>query len=75
MSIPKCTKIIISKCTFVIINYCYFSYFPLILQFSKWGEVFSDITIANAILDRLIHHSSIIKITGHSYRLKGKVDC
>ncbi|WP_202708634.1 IS21-like element helper ATPase IstB [Sporosalibacterium faouarense] len=42
--------------------------------FSKWGEVFSDITLANAILDRLIHHSSIIKITGPSYRLKGKVE-
>jgi len=42
--------------------------------FSKWGEVFSDITLANAILDRLIHHSSIIKITGLSYRLKGKMD-
>ena len=42
--------------------------------FSKWGEVFSDITLANAILDRLIHHSSIIKITGPSYRLKGKMD-
>ncbi|HKM40333.1 MAG TPA: IS21-like element helper ATPase IstB [Patescibacteria group bacterium] len=42
--------------------------------FSKWGEVFSDVTLANAILDRLIHHSSIIKITGPSYRLKGKMD-
>ncbi|MEA4825414.1 MAG: IS21-like element helper ATPase IstB [Clostridium sp.] len=42
--------------------------------FSKWGEVFSDITLANAILDRLIHHSSVIKITGPSYRLKGKVE-
>lgn len=42
--------------------------------FSKWGEVFSDITLANAILDRLIHHSNIIKITGPSYRLKGKVE-
>lgn len=42
--------------------------------FSKWGEVFSDITLANAILDRLIHHSTIIKITGPSYRLKGKVE-
>lgn len=43
-------------------------------MFSKWGEVFSDVTLANAILDRLIHHSSIIKITGPSYRLKGKMD-
>lgn len=42
--------------------------------FSRWGEVFSDITLANAILDRLIHHSTIIKITGPSYRLKGKVE-
>ena len=42
--------------------------------FSKWGEVFSDSTIANAILDRLLHHSHIVKITGHSYRLKGIYD-
>lgn len=42
--------------------------------FSKWGEVFSDVTLANAILDRLIYHSNIIKITGPSYRLKGKID-
>lgn len=38
--------------------------------FSKWGEVFSDITLANAILDRLLHHSHIIKIVGPSYRTK-----
>ena len=42
--------------------------------FSKWGEVFSDNTLANAILDRLLHHSNIIKITGPSYRLKDKLD-
>ena len=42
--------------------------------FSKWGEVFSDNTLANAILDRLLHHSSSIKITGSSYRLKGKIE-
>lgn len=41
--------------------------------FSKWGELFGDATIANAILDRLIHHSHIINITGQSYRLKNKV--
>lgn len=38
--------------------------------FSKWGEVFSDLTLANAILDRLLHHSHIIKIIGPSYRTK-----
>lgn len=40
--------------------------------FSKWGEVFGDAVIANAILDRILHHCDIIKITGTSYRLKGK---
>jgi DNA replication protein DnaC len=42
--------------------------------FSKWGEVFDDPVIANAILDRLIHHSHIIKIKGPSYRMKDKLD-
>lgn len=36
----------------------------------KWGEVFNDNTIATTIIDRLVHHSSIIKITGRSYRIK-----
>jgi len=40
---------------------------------SKWGEVFNDNTIASAIIDRLVHHSSIIKITGRSYRIKDKI--
>jgi DNA replication protein DnaC len=43
-------------------------------SFSKWGEVFGDSTIANAILDRLLHHSHVIKITGNSYRTKGKIE-
>ena len=42
--------------------------------FSKWGEVFSDSILANAILDRLLHHSEIIKITGPSYRIKDKME-
>ncbi|MGI6759459.1 MAG: ATP-binding protein [Bacilli bacterium] len=42
--------------------------------FSKWGEVFGDITIANAILDQLLHHSHIIKIAGRSYRIKDKIE-
>lgn len=40
--------------------------------FSKWGDVFGDNVIANAIIDRLVHHCEIIKITGMSYRIKGK---
>ena len=38
--------------------------------FSKWADVFSDAVLASAILDRLLHHSHILKITGPSYRLK-----
>ena len=40
---------------------------------SKWGDVFGDYTLANAIIDRLVHRSYIIKITGQSYRIKGKL--
>lgn len=40
---------------------------------SRWGEVFGDNVLANAILDRLIHHSHIINITGRSYRTKDKI--
>ena len=39
-------------------------------RFSKWGEVFADNMLANAILDRLLHHSYVFNITGDSYRLK-----
>ena len=42
--------------------------------FRKWAEIFSDLTLANAILDRLLRHSHIIKITSPSYRLKDKMD-
>lgn len=42
--------------------------------FSKWGDVFSDSVLANAILDRLLHHSHIIKIIGPSYRTKDVID-
>lgn len=40
---------------------------------SKWGEVFNDNTIATAIIDRLVHHSSVIKITDKSYRIKDMI--
>ena len=42
--------------------------------FNKWGEVFSDNVLANAILDRLLHHSTIINIKGASYRIKDKLE-
>lgn len=33
-----------------------------------WGQVFGDQVIATAILDRLLHHSTIVNIKGESYR-------
>ena len=40
--------------------------------FSKWGEIFGSPTLANAVLDRLLHHSQIVSIKGPSYRLREK---
>ncbi|MFN7093909.1 MAG: IS21-like element helper ATPase IstB [Burkholderiales bacterium] len=43
------------------------------LTFTKWKEVLNDDeALTAAILDRLIHHSSIVLIQGDSYRLKQK---
>jgi DNA replication protein DnaC len=38
----------------------------------EWGEIFGDVVIAAAILDRLLHHSNVLTIRGESFRLKGK---
>lgn len=38
--------------------------------FSQWNDIFSDVTIASAILDRVLHHCTVINIKGESYRLK-----
>lgn len=43
------------------------------ITLSRWGELFQNTEIAAAILDRLVHHTKIFKITGKSYRLKGKL--
>jgi DNA replication protein DnaC len=39
---------------------------------SEWGLVFGDEVLATAILDRLLHHSHTLMITGESYRLREK---
>jgi DNA replication protein DnaC len=41
--------------------------------FGDWGRVFADDAVmASAALDRLLHRSTVINITGDSYRLKEK---
>ena len=39
-------------------------------SFTKWPEIFGDVLVANAMLDRLVHHAEIINIKGDSYRMK-----
>lgn len=38
--------------------------------FEEWSNVFGDAVLASAIVDRIVHHSHIIKIMGKSYRMK-----
>ncbi len=39
-------------------------------MFSQWGDIFQDVTISSAILDRVLHHCHVIYIKGDSYRLR-----
>ncbi len=41
-------------------------------SFADWGEVLGDSVIAAAVLDRLLHHSTVFNIRGGSYRLREK---
>lgn len=43
-------------------------------NFSKWSDIFGNSVIANAILDRLLHHSHIISVKGPCYRTKSKLE-
>jgi len=40
--------------------------------FKDWGKIFHDNTVASAVIDRLVHHSEVIKIEGASYRVKDR---
>lgn len=42
-------------------------------NFKSWGEIFQDPKIANAILDRVLHHATVVSIVGDSYRLKDHI--
>ena len=41
---------------------------------ADWGQIFDDTTVAIAILDRLLHHASVISINGDSYRMRAHRD-
>ncbi len=38
--------------------------------FEQWTDIFNDSVLSSAILDRIVHYSTIIKINGPSYRAK-----
>lgn len=40
------------------------------INFNDWDSIFNDAIVANAILDRILHHSKVITINGRSYRVK-----
>lgn len=42
-------------------------------NFKSWGEIFQDPKIANAILDRILHHATVVSIVGESYRIKDHI--
>ena len=37
---------------------------------ADWGHIFDDTTVAAAILDRLLHHATVLSINGDSYRMR-----
>ena len=40
------------------------------LPFARWAEVFLDATAAAAVIDRIVHHATVLTTNGDSYRLK-----
>ncbi|AIE59168.1 Insertion sequence IS232 putative ATP-binding protein [Bacillus methanolicus MGA3] len=40
------------------------------VNFKAWDEIFQEPKLANAILDRILHHATVVSIIGDSYRLK-----
>ena len=44
------------------------------ISFKEWDSVFQDTKLANAILDRVLHHATVVNIVGPSYRIKGHLE-
>lgn len=44
------------------------------VNFKQWDQVFQDPKLANAILDRILHHSTVVPIVGDSYRLNNHLE-
>ena len=40
--------------------------------FAEWGSIFADVTLAGALLDRLLHHGHVLNLKGNSYRMRSR---
>lgn len=40
--------------------------------FAQWGEILGDAMVAAALIDRLVHHATMISLKGKSYRLRAR---
>jgi DNA replication protein DnaC len=58
---------------FELVMHCYERWSLLVTSnqpFSEWEKVFSTSAMTVAAVDRLVDHSTLIQINGHSYRRK-----
>jgi DNA replication protein DnaC len=39
-------------------------------SFEQWGEILGDAMVAAGLVDRLVHHATMIGLEGKSYRLR-----
>jgi len=61
---------------FQVVDHRYHQGKPILFTTNKplahWGRVLHDEELAKAIIDRTLHHGEYLKLTGSSYRLKGR---
>lgn len=43
------------------------------IEFSEWGTVFADDRLAQAIVDRVVHHGRLVELAGPSHRLESSL--
>lgn len=44
------------------------------INFGEWDSIFGDSVTADAIVNRILHHSKIIKMSGKSYRIHERLE-
>jgi DNA replication protein DnaC len=61
---------------FQVVDHRYHKGRPILFTTNKplrqWGRVLHDEELARAIIDRTLHHGEHLKLSGSSYRLRGR---